>query len=193
MPELSSAITLLFIILIIVAAVVYRYSCAKKISAINDEIKKAVEYLDTSREFENIDAEFKNYSRLLPVWKIFEKSLTKTSNAAYSTTDAADFFSTQNLTRGMNMSFWQAYGGIFTGLGILGTFLGLTYGLSGVDMTNVETLKAGVAKLLSGVESAFVTSLVGIAGALIYSGVHHQLIKNFQMRSTDFLTASTRN
>lgn len=58
---------------------------------------------------------------MLPVWKIFAKSLTTTSNAAYSTTDAADFFSTQNLTRGMNMSFWQSYSGIFTGLGILST------------------------------------------------------------------------
>lgn len=92
------------------------------------------------------------------------------------------------------MSFWQAYGGIFTGLGILGTFLGLTYGLSGLDMSNnIETLQNSIKKLLSGVESAFVTSLVGIAGALIYSGVHHQLIKNFLPRSTDFLTASTKN
>ena len=169
---------------IIVAAILfvaYFYFCAKEISAINDEIKKAVEYLDTSREFENIDAEFKNYSRLLPVWKIFAKSLTTTNDVAYSTTAAAEFFSTQNLTRGMNMSFWQAYGGIFTGLGILGTFLGLTYGLSGLDMSNnIETLQNSIKKLLSGVESAFVTSLVGIAGALIYSGVHHQLIKNFQ-------------
>lgn len=87
---------------IIVAAILfvaYFYFCAKEISAINDEIKKTVEYLDTSREFENIDAEFKNYSRLLPVWKIFAKSLTTTNDVAYSTTDAAEFFSTQNLTR----------------------------------------------------------------------------------------------
>ena len=63
------------------------------------------------------------------------------------------------------MTFWQSYGGIFTGLGILGT---------------IETLKNGIAKLLSGVESAFVTSLVGIFCALIYSGIHHLLMKNFQ-------------
>ena len=45
---------------------------------------------------------------------------------------------------------------------------------------DIETLKNSIAKLLSGVEKAFVTSLVGIACALIYSGVHYWLLKNFQ-------------
>ena len=80
------------------------------------------------------------------------------------------------------MTFWQNYGGIFTGLGILGTFAGLTSGLQDIDMTSgdIETLKNGIAKLLSGVESAFVTSLVGIGAALIYGGIHYWLLKNFR-------------
>lgn len=165
--------------------VVWYVFCVREISAVNLEIKNFLAWLETERDFQDIDAELKNYNRLLPVWKIFEKSLTKTNDAAYSTTDATDFFSTQNLTHGMNMTFWQAYGGIFTGLGILGTFAGLTYGLSGVDMTSgdIETLKTGIAKLLSGVESAFVTSLVGIFCAIIYSVAHHWLVKNFQVNA----------
>ena len=170
------------IIVATILFVVWYFFCAREISAVNDEIKKFLAWLNTEREFQDIDAELKSYKRLLPVWKMFEKSLTKMSSTAYSTTDSADFFSAQNLTHGMNMTFWQAYGGIFTGLGILGTFAGLTYGLSGVDMTSgdIETLKNGIAKLLSGVESAFVTSLVGIFCAIIYSVVHHLLMKNFQ-------------
>lgn len=170
------------IIVATILFVMWYVFCVREISAVNLEIKNFLAWLETEREFQDIDAELKNYNRLLPVWKIFEKSLTKTNDAAYSTTDATDFFSTQNLTHGMNMTFWQAYGGIFTGLGILGTFAGLTYGLSGVDMTSgdIETLKNGIAKLLSGVESAFVTSLVGIFCAIIYSVVHHLLMKKFQ-------------
>ena len=170
------------IIVATILFVVWYVFCVRKISAVNLEIKNFLAWSETEREFQDIDAELKNYNRLLPMWKIFEKSLTKTNDAAYSTTDAADFFSPQNLTHGMNMTFWQSYGGIFTGLGILGTFAGLTYGLSGVNMTSgdIETLKNGIAKLLSGVESAFVTSLVGIFCAIIYSIAHHLLMKNFQ-------------
>ncbi|MBE8951528.1 MAG: hypothetical protein SR1Q7_00080 [Quinella sp. 1Q7] len=55
---------------------------------------------------------------------------------------------------------------------------GLTSGLSGVDMTsdNIKDLQNSIAKLLSGVESAFVTSLVGIFFGLVYSVAHHKLI-----------------
>ena len=150
--------------------------------AATSEIRAAIKYLKTPREFQDIDDKFKSYNRLATVWNNFEKSLTKTNDAAYSTTDAAEFFTLQNLTRNMNMPFWQAYGGIFTGLGILGTFSGLTYGLRGIDMTSgdIDALKGGIAKLLSGVESAFVTSLVGIFCAIVYSFIHHLLMKNFQ-------------
>lgn len=176
---------LMLIVSIVVAAflfITWNFQCRREILAVNAEIKKLIVWLETPREFQDIDAEFRKNNRLSPVWKIFEKSLTKTNEAAYSTTDAAEIFSTQSLTRGMNMTFWQAYGGIFTGLGILGTFVGLTIGLSGLDISgnDIETLQSGIVKLLSGVESAFVTSLVGILCAIFYNVAHHWLMKKFQ-------------
>ncbi len=163
---------------IVVAAilfVIYIFFFAWKIRNINKEIETVINSQD-------INAAFEETKLLKAVWKNFEKTLTRTDEKIYSTTDAAEFFNPQNLTSGMNMNFWQAYGGIFTGLGILGTFAGLTFGLSGVDMTSgdIEKLKGGIAQLLSGVESAFVTSLVGIGAALVYSVAHHFLVKNFQ-------------
>lgn len=125
-----------------------------------------------------VDEALKESEVLKPAWNAFEKTLTRTDAAVYSTTDAAEFFSVQSLTQGLNMTFWQNYGGIFTGLGILGTFFGLTVGLYGVDVTSgdIDTLKGSIANLLSGVETAFVTSLFGILFAIIYSIAHHGLM-----------------
>ena len=164
-----------FIVFLACAAVYYWFNCRRRILAINDEVERVLEAQD-------IAAALTESESLAPVWRGFEQTLTKTQERAYSTTDAAEFFTPQALTRDMNMTFWQSYGGIFTGLGILGTFAGLTVGLSGVDMTsgNIDTLKGSIANLLSGVESAFVTSLVGIGGAIVYSVIHHLLIKKFQ-------------
>ena len=147
------------------------FVCARKILSVNAAIKTAL-------AAEDIAAALKGSPLLAPAWRSFEQTLTRTSETVYSTIDAAEFFSERTLTRGMNMSFWQAYGGIFTGLGILGTFAGLTFGLSGVDMTSgdIDVLKDGIKNLLSGVESAFVTSLVGIFFGLVYSVAHHKLI-----------------
>ena len=157
------------------AAVYYWFNCRRRILAINDEVERVLKAKD-------IAAALTESKSIAPLWRGFEQTLTKTQERAYSTTDAAEFFTPQALTRDMNMTFWQSYGGIFTGLGILGTFAGLTVGLSGVDMTsnNIEVLKDGIKNLLSGVESAFVTSLVGIGGAIVYSVIHHLLIKKFQ-------------
>lgn len=164
-----------FIVFLACAAVYYWFNYRRRILAINDEVERVLETQD-------IAAALTESESLAPVWRGFEQTLTKTPERAYSTTDAAEFFTPQALTRDMNMTFWQSYGGIFTGLGILGTFAGLTIGLSGVDMTsgNIDTLKGSIANLLSGVESAFVTSLVGIGGAIVYSVIHHLLIKKFQ-------------
>ena len=161
-------------VVVVALIVIYFLCCARKIFSLSRDTKKVFESSNLAEALK--DSEF-----LAPAWKNFEKSLLKVGDKIYSTTDASEFFSPQNLTRGMNMTFWQSYGGIFTGLGILGTFAGLTFGLSGVDMTSgdIEVLKSGIAKLLSGVESAFVTSLVGIFFAIIYSVIHHQLMKNF--------------
>lgn len=157
-----------------ILVVAYWGFCAGKIWSIRSQIKRVL-------AAEDIVAALKESDSLAPLWKNFSDTLTRTPDAAYSTTDAAEFFSPQILTRGMNMTFWQSYGGIFTGLGILGTFAGLTFGLQGVDMTSgdIEVLKDGIKNLLSGVESAFVTSLVGIGGAIVYSVVHHWLMANF--------------
>ena len=158
---------------ILIAA--YAYCCGWKIFKYAKEIERVINAQD-------LVADVKESNLLKPLWTAFEKTLTTVGDKTYSTIDAAEFFNPQSLTRGLNMTFWQSYGGIFTGLGILGTFMGLTAGLSGVDMTSgdIEALKSGIAKLLSGVESAFVTSLVGIGCAILYSVFHHLLMKNFQ-------------
>ena len=173
--DTSWIISGVFIFLLIVAAVWYQIKCRAKISAVNSDIEKVLVDSDLAEALKNSES-------LAPAWKNFEKSLTKVDDKFYSTIDAAEFFNPQNLTRGMNMTFWQNYGGIFTGLGILGTFAGLTFGLRGVDMTSgdIETLKSSIAQLLSGVESAFVTSLAGIACAIFYSVIHHGLLVKFQ-------------
>lgn len=169
----------MFLCSIVVAVIlfgVYFGFCAKKIRGINKEIERILNSQD-------IISDLGNSKLLSAAWKNFERTLIKLPDKTYSTTDAAEFFNQQSLTRGMNMTFWQSYGGIFTGLGILGTFLGLTVGLSRVVIpkdNDVEVLKTSIAQLLSGVETAFVTSLVGIGAALIYSGVHHYLLVKLQ-------------
>ena len=53
------------------------------------------------------------------------------------------------------------------GLGILGTFIGLSIGVMGLtDQSNAEAIKAGVQSLLDSMGTAFVTSVIGMASSI---------------------------
>lgn len=58
--------------------------------------------------------------------------------------------------------------GIFTGLGILGTFVGIVIGLYDLQTRNADALMGSVEQLLAGMSTAFVSSIVGIACSLLW-------------------------
>lgn len=70
--------------------------------------------------------------------------------------------------------------GIFTGLGILGTFLGLVGGLEGLDFSNSSALEGGMKVLISGMSLAFVTSVVGITLSIFWSIIDRSFISGYK-------------
>ena len=61
--------------------------------------------------------------------------------------------------------------GILTSLGILGTFLGLVLGLSGLNLNAADTsaLLAAMQKLIGGMSTAFLTSIAGVVASIIFN------------------------
>ena len=58
---------------------------------------------------------------------------------------------------------------IFTSLGILGTFVGLVWGLKNFEPSNYEAMTTSVASLVDGIKVAFLTSIYGIAMSIVYT------------------------
>lgn len=59
--------------------------------------------------------------------------------------------------------------GTMTGLGLLGTFWGLVVGVGGLDVNSTEGLLNGIDGLLKGMNTAFLTSIVGVIASLVFS------------------------
>ena len=61
--------------------------------------------------------------------------------------------------------------GILTSLGILGTFLGLVTGLSGLNLNAADTsaLLAAMEKLIGGMSTAFLTSIAGVVASIFFN------------------------
>lgn len=104
------------------------------------------------------------------VWKKFEWTLFKSDNEGIMMTqDPESFYNDQTLLEDIPLTIFRGMPGIFTGVGLLGTFLGLTVGLEGIDFSNIETMKSGIEGLLKGTTTAFWTSVVGLIGALVFT------------------------
>ncbi|MCH4095477.1 MAG: anti-phage defense ZorAB system protein ZorA [Acidaminococcus provencensis] len=104
------------------------------------------------------------------IWKKFERTLFKSkAEGVLMTQDPEAFYNDRTLLENLPLDLFRAIPGIFTGLGLLGTFAGITVGISGIDLGNVETMKSGIEVLLSGTKTAFLTSVVGLILALGYN------------------------
>lgn len=127
----------------------------------------------------HLKTEFDCNSELSEVWQEFENSLItrqpkeNQEKIVYKTDEASFFFSEERLLgQYMNLRFWNSVPALLVGLGILGTFVGLVGGLipfSGISFEETGEIRSAIEGLLSGVSTAFVTSVWGMLLSLLFN------------------------
>lgn len=107
------------------------------------------------------------------LWKAFDESLVSSSDSKqlFNTLDAEHFFNASSLAQGITGSrLLAAVPGFLVAIGVLGTFVGLTVGLVGLQLdgqADVNQLKAGIHNLIAGAAVAFMTSVWGVLSSLL--------------------------
>ena len=71
--------------------------------------------------------------------------------------------------------------GTLTGIGILGTFIGLITGISTIGFSSVEAALESISVLLAGIETAFYTSISGVILSLVFN-ILNRMIWNSMLR-----------
>ncbi len=128
---------------------------------------------------QELTEKFNRNKELADAWQEFEDSLiTRSHNEnqiVYKTDEASLFFSEERLLdQHLNLRFWNSVPALLVGLGILGTFVGMVWGLipfSDVDFTNTDQIREAIKELLSGVSTAFVTSVWGMLASFLFNGL----------------------
>ncbi len=151
---------------------------------------------------------FSGKVKLTEAWQEFEGSLItrergENQSVAYKTDEASLFFSEDRLLeQHLNLRFWNSVPALLVGFGILGTFVGLVRGLipfSGINFTQTEEIRSAIQILLSGVSTAFVTSVWGMLTSLVFNGMEKwrigrvsQAIANLQRALDQLFTLTTQ-
>lgn len=113
-----------------------------------------------------------NTSKLSGLWEEYEKMLVYDIGGQKKTNiPSSEVFSIQKIARNskLNLRLVDAASGTLVGLGLLGTFLGLTLGVRDFDTANVQNIQSSIQSLLDGMSTAFMTSLLGMGLSIIYT------------------------
>lgn len=81
-----------------------------------------------------------------------------------------DYINDDTVTHGPgNATLAELIPSLLTSLGILGTFMGMMRGLSGLDFSNSANIVAGIPTLLTGMQFAFGTSVAGVSCSIVFN------------------------
>lgn len=112
---------------------------------------------------------------------------TKTRRGAGSSCDLEEYINEDLLDRvGMNF-FNSGVSGTLTGLGILGTFLGLSMGMGAFSGDDIFSISDNVGALLSGMKVAFHTSVYGIFFSLVFNVAYRGIMSDAYETLNTFL------
>ncbi len=138
-------------------------------------------YQDGREPFENeeLRAAFHKYRMRIKSFK--------TKRGYTNTCDLEEYINEDLLDRvGMNF-FNSGISGTLTGLGILGTFLGLSMGLGSFNGNDIYTISDNVGPLLSGMKVAFHTSVYGIFFSLVFNFIYRSIMSDAYNKLESFL------
>lgn len=139
------------------------------------------EYRDRKKVFDNpvLEEAFDRYRTRM---KGYEKKNRMTNSC-----DLEEYINEDLLDQIGMTHFNGGIAGTLTGLGILGTFIGLSLGLNSFNGNDIYTISDNVGPLLEGMKVAFHTSVYGIFFSLIFNVVYRALMADAYEKLSQFL------
>ena len=143
-------------------------AAAEEIQREYDEKRKNLweEYSNKKKIFGDPDID-EPFGRYLKKMRNF-----KTKYGMTQVVDLEEYINEGTIDKAAMTYFNSSVAGTMTGLGILGTFLGLAIGLGSFDGSDIYTISDNIGPLLAGMKVAFHTSVYGIFFSLIFTYVH---------------------
>ncbi|MBU1000952.1 MAG: anti-phage defense ZorAB system ZorA [Proteobacteria bacterium] len=133
--------------------------------------KQASELVASRRDILSEASATERKNKWHELWNEFDETLVEVGDQLKNTSEASIFFNASTLAGGLVGNRLLAAGtGIITGLGVLGTFVGLQLGLKSLVFdSGTDTLMQGIQQLVGGASIAFITSVWGVLLSLIYN------------------------
>ncbi|MBW1615091.1 MAG: MotA/TolQ/ExbB proton channel family protein [Deltaproteobacteria bacterium] len=121
------------------------------------------------------------------IWENYNKTFFDFNGEQKTDCYSYDFFNEKSLLASkINLKLLSAIPSLLVGIGILGTFCGLTFGITDFNTTTTEDIKNSIETLFSGMGTAFVSSIYGMAASLLFTLIEKTKINSLRKSIYEF-------
>ncbi|MBQ7615914.1 MAG: MotA/TolQ/ExbB proton channel family protein [Butyrivibrio sp.] len=154
---------------------------------IEEDAKNSHEYL-WGKYLKDKDDLFED-RRLLKNYKDFKHELERISGGGnpYYKCDIEDYIGIELIDRVIHAERLSQVPGVMTGLGILGTFIGLSLGLQSFNTGTTAQITGSIEPLMNGIKVAFHTSIYGMVFSLVFNYVYKRRLDEAETALDIFL------
>ncbi len=156
---------------------------------IDEDAKNSHDYLWTKygREKEELFRDF----RLLSCYRDYQVELERITRneKTYYRCDIEDYIGYDLIDSVIHRERTNQVAGVMTGLGILGTFVGLSLGLQSFNTGTTAEITGSIEPLMNGIKVAFHTSIYGMVFSLVFNYVYKRSLDEAENAVTQFLSS----
>lgn len=120
---------------------------------------------------------------------IFELNREEDPKNVYYRPSIDDYINEDLVDKTMHRNELNQVPGILTGLGILGTFIGLSLGLQSFNTGTTAEMTASIEPLMNGIKVAFHTSIYGMIFSLTYNVIYKKKLYEAEEAVFNFISA----
>ncbi|MBX2821928.1 MAG: hypothetical protein KTR29_19695 [Rhodothermaceae bacterium] len=172
----------LFIALILALSIGAGLRLRERLRMLQDILERVEKMLNVSDKDASLI--FSQSAGLRQPWKRYVSTFIPTPDGQPKTERLAnDYFKTNEiLDHHINLRLYLALPNILVGIGVLGTFIGLVTGIGGFDTESVDGVRQSIAVLLSGMSTAFYTSIFGMLCSILFNFYEKTQIKEISTK-----------
>ncbi len=145
------------------------------------KLEKFIKAWDECKEAQDIESQYVGMKEINDGYQ--ETMFTLGDSQKKTTSHAEDFYYRRNIARviGVNLKAISSAPGLISGLGVLGTFIGLAVSVRLFNSDTSEAIMRSIKILLGGMGTAFGTSVVGMVCSSLYIGRQKKIYNKFDI------------
>lgn len=165
----ANVINLLFLLIMSFGVFAVTYKCIGEANTMMQDFKSAIEELRSGQDWRQLSFHSTNLAR---AYDNFTLAKTSTQDDPVGA-DITDYINARLINHAIQKNICESISASMTGAGMLGTFLGLILGLRGFS-TDYSEMQNSIGVLLSGIKTAFLTSIYGVTFSLLFNYIYRK-------------------